>query len=120
MAFEARLNSIVKSYFFAQKGVIRCLLLSSISNLRSRREIFEKCSILFKAKKDENFNRRNTPSILRINPPKFGGGLKFESDPGEIGFIFHRANTEIGQKGTFYKGLTLPILLFKIEQGLFN
>ncbi|HSQ85146.1 MAG TPA: hypothetical protein VLM43_10510, partial [Desulfobacterales bacterium] len=23
-------------------------------------------------------NRRNTCSILRINPPKFGGGLKFE------------------------------------------
>ena len=46
----------------------------------------------------ENFNHpsticrtygagRNTLSILRINPPKFGGGLKFEPD------------TEIGEKG---------------------
>jgi len=32
-------------------------------------------------------------SILRINPPKFGGGLKFEPDAG------------IGQKGAFFKGL---------------
>ena len=29
-------------------------------------ETFEKCSILFKAKKGENFNHRNTGSILRI------------------------------------------------------
>ncbi|MEE8552987.1 MAG: hypothetical protein V3S72_06775, partial [Desulfobacterales bacterium] len=29
-------------------------------------EIFEKCSILFKFKEGENFNRRNTLSILRI------------------------------------------------------
>jgi len=29
-------------------------------------ETFEKCSILFKAKEGENFNRRNTLSILRI------------------------------------------------------
>jgi hypothetical protein len=32
-------------------------------------------------------------SILRINPPKFGGGLKFEPD------------AEIEQKGAFFKGL---------------
>jgi len=30
-------------------------------------ETFEKCSILFKAKKGENFNHRNTLSISRIN-----------------------------------------------------
>ena len=42
-------------------------------------------------KEDENFNRRNTWRILRINPPKFGGGLKFESDAG------------IGQKGAICK-----------------
>jgi hypothetical protein len=52
----------------------------------------------------ENFNHpitifrtygavRNTWSISRINPPKFGGGLKFEPDAG------------IGQKGAFRKGL---------------
>jgi len=29
-------------------------------------ETFEKCSILFKAKEGENFNHRNTLSILRI------------------------------------------------------
>jgi hypothetical protein len=48
---------------------------------------------LLKAKEGENFNHRNTWSILRINPPKFGGGLKFEPDAG------------IGQKGAFFKGL---------------
>ena len=29
-------------------------------------ETFEKCSVLFKAKEDDNFNHRNTLSILRI------------------------------------------------------
>jgi hypothetical protein len=29
-------------------------------------ETFEKCSILFKSKEGENFNHRNTLSILRI------------------------------------------------------
>jgi hypothetical protein len=48
---------------------------------------------LFKAKEGENFNHRNTLSILRINPPKFGGGLKFEPDAG------------IGQNGAFFKGI---------------
>jgi hypothetical protein len=59
---------------------------------------------LFKAKEGENFNHpstiyrtygagRNTLSILRINPPKFGGGLKFEPDAGIV------------QKGAFCKGL---------------
>jgi hypothetical protein len=68
-------------------------------------ETFEKCTILFKAKEGDNFNHpreigfafhgagTNTLSILRINPPKFGGGLKFETDAG------------IGQKGAFCKDL---------------
>jgi hypothetical protein len=58
----------------------------------------------------ENFNHpsticrtygagRNTVSISRINPPKFGGGLKFEPDTG------------IGQKRAFFKGLILTIYL---------
>jgi hypothetical protein len=50
-----------------------------------------KIGFFVKIKEDENFNRRNTGSISRINPPKFGGGLKFESDPREIGFAFHGA-----------------------------
>jgi hypothetical protein len=49
---------------------------------------------LFKFKEGESFNHRNTLSISRINPPKFGGGLKFEP------------NAEIGQKGGFFKGLS--------------
>jgi hypothetical protein len=68
-------------------------------------ETVEKCQFLFKFKKGDNFNLpitiyrtygagRNTLSILRINPPKFGGGLKFEPD------------AEIGQKGAFCKGLS--------------
>jgi hypothetical protein len=60
---------------------------------------------LLKTKEDENFNHprgmgcafhgagRHTLSISRINPPKFGGGLKFKLD------------AEIGQKGRFLKGL---------------
>jgi len=48
----------------------------------------------------------NTSSILRINPPKVGGGLKLESDPRGIGYTFHRASKEIGPKGGFCnKGL---------------
>jgi len=36
-----------------------------IRNIKYK-ETFGKCSILFKVKEDENFNRRNTLSILRI------------------------------------------------------
>ena len=48
-------------------------------------ETFEKCSILFKVKEGEDFNHRNTRQVFR--------GLKSEPD------------TEIGQKGAFFKGL---------------
>jgi hypothetical protein len=85
-------------------------------------ESFEKCSILFKYKKGENFNHpreigfafhgagTNTLSILRINPLKFGGGLKFEPDAG------------IGQNGTFCnKGLLFyseqPRAIMQVHQG---
>jgi hypothetical protein len=55
-------------------------------------EIFEKCSILFKCKAGENFNHRNTLSILRI-------ALKLH-------FVQNvEPNAEIGQKGAFCKGL---------------
>jgi hypothetical protein len=68
-------------------------LISTIGGVLSK--TFEKCSFLFKFKEDKNFNHRNTLSILRINPPKFGGGLKFESD------------AEIEQKGVFFTGLII-------------
>jgi hypothetical protein len=47
----------------------------------------------------------NTLSILRINPPKFGGGLKFGSNAG------------LGQKGAFCKGFEAlsPFIIF-LEQ----
>jgi len=35
-------------------------------NKKQKLETFEKCLILFKAKEGENFNHRNTLSILRI------------------------------------------------------
>jgi hypothetical protein len=35
--------------------------------ISGRRESFEKCSNLFKEKGGENYNHRNTISILRIN-----------------------------------------------------
>jgi hypothetical protein len=60
---------------------------------------------LFRFKEDKDFNRRHTLSISRINPPKFGGGLKSESDPRGIGYAFHGAGVEIEQKGAFCKGL---------------
>jgi hypothetical protein len=37
-----------------------------IQTFSSETETFEKCSILFKFKAGENFNHRNTLSILRI------------------------------------------------------
>ena len=37
-----------------------------VSERRYHCETFEKCSILFKFKEGENFNHRNTLSILRI------------------------------------------------------
>jgi len=49
----------------------------------------------------ENFNHRNTWRIARINPPKFGGGLKFYPDPRGIGYAFHGAGAAIGQNETF-------------------
>jgi hypothetical protein len=65
-----------------------------------------KLGFFVKIKKDENFNHRNTGSISRINPPKFGGGLKFESDPREICSAFHRAGVDIGGKDSFRSGTT--------------
>jgi hypothetical protein len=47
---------------------------------------------------------RDTLSILRIKL-KLHCVQKVEPDPREIGFAFHRAGTEIGQKGAFSKGL---------------
>ena len=55
-------------------------------------ETCEKCSTLFKFKEDENLNRRNTLSILRIKL-KLHFVQNVESD------------AEIGQNGTFCKGL---------------
>jgi hypothetical protein len=51
-----------------------------------------KLGFFVKIKKDENFNHRHTLSISRINPPKFGGGLKFEPD------------ADIGEKDSFRSG----------------
>ena len=31
---------------------------------------------------------------LRINPPKFDGGIIFEHNPREIGFAFYKASAE--------------------------
>jgi hypothetical protein len=56
------------------------------------REAFEKCSMLFKFKEGENFNHRNTLSILRIKL-KLHCVQNVEPD------------TEIGQKRAFCKGL---------------
>jgi hypothetical protein len=37
-----------------------------IFGFQLKKETFEKCPILFKAKEGDNFNHRNTLSILRI------------------------------------------------------
>jgi hypothetical protein len=41
--------------------------------------------LLLKIKKNENINPSAIGGVSRINPTKFGGGLKFESDPKGIG-----------------------------------
>jgi hypothetical protein len=57
---------------------------------------------LFKFKKGDNFNHRNTLSISRINPPKFGGGLKFE--PVEAWRRSRLSGTQkLSKKGRFVK-----------------
>jgi hypothetical protein len=64
------------------------------SGRRQKPETFEKCSILFKFKEGENFNHRNTFSILRIK-------LKLHCVQNV------ELDTEIGQKGAFCKCLNL-------------
>jgi len=54
---------------------------------------------LFKTKEGENFNHRNTLSILRINSPKFGGGLKFEP----VDKSRSAGTPELGKIGRFAK-----------------
>jgi len=51
-----------------------------------------KIGFFVKIKEDKNFNHSNTGRISRINPPKFGGGEKFESD------------ADIGEKDRFSSG----------------
>jgi len=41
---------------------------------------------------------------LRIYPPPNLGGLKFESDPRGIGYAFHRAGADMGEKDSFPSG----------------
>ena len=59
-------------------------------------------------------------SISRINPPKFGGGLKSEFDLGGIGSAFHGAGAEIGQKGTFFKGLSVDVHVHMMTHAIPN
>jgi len=66
-------------------------------------ETFEKCSILFKFKAGENFNHPST--ICRT----YGAG-RHTLSISRIALKLHfvpkfEPNTEIGQKGAFYKGL---------------
>jgi hypothetical protein len=82
---------ILSGHYYQEKD--RCL------TRPQRKETFEKGQFLFRFKEGDSFNHMNTLSILRINPPRFGGGLKFEYDPREIGSAFHRISAEIGQKG---------------------
>jgi hypothetical protein len=59
-------------------------------------------------------------SISRINPPKFGGGLKSESDPRGIGSAFHGTGAGIGQKGTFFKGLSVDVHIHMMTHAIPN
>ncbi len=49
-----------------EKRLYLFLTYRSLRSTFQRIETFEKCSILFKIKEGENFNRRNTLSISRI------------------------------------------------------
>ncbi len=57
----------------------------------------------------ENFNHRNTSSILRI-ALKLHFVQNVEPDPREICSAFHGAGTEIGRKGAFCKDLIVRSL----------
>ncbi len=73
-------------FFDPQPGLLTTLITQPMS------ETFEKCKFLFEIKKGENFNRRNTLSISRIE-------LKLH-------FVQNvEPDAEIGQKGAFCKGL---------------
>jgi len=60
--------------------------------LTGKDETFEKRSFLFKVKEGEDFNHWDTRSISRIAPV---ASLRAKPEP----------DTEIGQKGAFFKGL---------------
>ncbi len=64
-------------------------------------ETFEKCQFLLEFKEDDNFNRRNTLSISRIEL-KLHFVQNVETDPSTI-FRSYGAGTEIGQIGLFCK-----------------
>ena len=68
----------------------------------------------------EEFNHKHTLNISRINPPKFGGGLKSESDPRGIDSAFHGAGAEIGQKGVFFKGLSVDVHIHMMTHAIPN
>jgi hypothetical protein len=87
---KARKYEDTKNIYF----VLPIFRVSMIIFFRSNNETFEKCSILFKFKEGEYFNRMNTFSILRIKL-KLHCVQNVEPD------------TEIGQKGAFCKGLKL-------------
>jgi hypothetical protein len=61
---------------------------------------------LSKVKEGENFNHRHTLSISRIEL-KLHFVQNVEPDPRGIGYAFHGAGAGIGQKGTFFKGLSM-------------
>jgi hypothetical protein len=62
-----------------------------------------KLKFFVKIKEGENFNHRHTLSISRINPPKFGGGLKFEPD------------ADIGEKDRFRSDSNYGISQYRLK-----
>jgi len=72
-----------------------------LSFLQRHYETLEKCSISFEFKEGENFNRRNTLSILRIAlKVSADASLRVTKVPKFL------PDAEIGRKGAFCKGIS--------------
>ncbi len=91
-SYTIKFDDFPKSHEFNYRWLSKKVHIQGVVFFQERGETVAKCSILFKFKEGEDFNRRNTLSISRIEL-KLHFVQNVESD------------AEIGQKGAFSKGL---------------
>jgi hypothetical protein len=70
----------------------------------TKRNCVTERSFIFETRQGPPTGQAGASDIPRINPFTSGGGLTFVTDPGGIGYAFHGAGPEIGQRGAFFKG----------------